>query len=92
MTISICRATQRDLEEVVPLFDAYRQFYEQPSAPEETRAFLQARLTQDDSVLFLARNGSQPVGFTQLYPSWSSVRLRRVWILNDLYVAQHARR
>jgi len=32
------------------------------------------------------------LGFCQLYPSFSSLSLKRVWILNDIYVAEDARR
>jgi ribosomal protein S18 acetylase RimI-like enzyme len=32
-----------------------------------------------------------PVGFTQLYPSFSSVSMQRIWILNDLFVLPTAR-
>ena len=76
----------------MPLFDAYRRFYEQPGDEVAARAFLRARLAQDESVILLARLGGEPAGFTQLYPSFSSVSLQRLWILNDLFVAEHARR
>jgi len=59
------------------------------------RAFLEERLRRDESVVFLARASEppgEPLGFTQLYPSFSSVSLRRLWILNDLYVRSDVRR
>lgn len=92
MKTSIRRATLDDLDALTPLFDAYRGFYEQRSEPELARDFLQARLQRGESVIFLGHIGDTPAGFTQLYPMFSSVRARRVWILNDLFVAPEARR
>lgn len=92
MPLAINRATHHDLEAVVPLFDAYRQFYEQPSDLARARAFLQERLDHGESVILLARDGDRAVAFTQLYPMFSSVRTGRLWVLNDLYVHADARR
>jgi GNAT superfamily N-acetyltransferase len=69
------------------LFDQYRQFYKQPSDLEAATAFLAERLSKSESIVFLAEEGSHFVGFAQLYPSWSSVSMKRAWILNDLFVA-----
>ena len=74
------------LEIAAPLFDEYRQFYGQPSDPEGALTFLSERMAREESVLFLAVDGSRGLGFTQLYPSFSSVSMRRLWILNDLFV------
>ncbi len=96
MARSIRRADLEDLEALVPLFDAYRGFYGRPSDPEGARAFLKARLRQRESVVFVATSGVDwedgAVGFVQLYPSYSSVRMRPIWILNDLYVDMTHRR
>ena len=37
-------------------------------------------------MILLAERDGQPLGFTQLYPSFSSVSMNRLWILNDLFV------
>lgn len=87
----IYRATLSELEALVPLFDAYRVFYAQPSDPELARSFLRERLSQNDTVIFLAVREGRAVGFTQLFPSFSSVSARRLWILNDLFVTPEAR-
>lgn len=76
----------------MPLFDAYRVFYRQPSDRGLARAFVGERLAQGDTVIFIAERGGEGVGFTQLFPSFSSVSARRLWILNDLFVAPEARR
>ena len=92
MTLLIRRADQDDLDALAPLFDAYRQFYVQPSDLQRARAWLSERIARNESIVLLARSGAGPVGFTQLYPMFSSVRTARLWILNDLFVAAEARR
>lgn len=90
--IRVDQATLSDLDTLVPLFDEYRQFYGQKGDPTAARDFLRARFDHGESVLFLAWAGEVPVGFTQLYPGFSSVALARTFVLNDLYVRETARR
>ena len=91
--VSIRRAASTDLDALAVLFDAYRVFYEKESDPEGARRFLEDRLRKNDSVVFLAFDkDGKALGFTQLYPLYSSVRMRSIWLLNDLYVAPEARR
>ncbi len=86
------RATPDDLDELVPLFDGYRQFYGQPSDLALARSFLSERLAHDQSVIYLAFDDEQrALGFTQLFPSFSSVSAARLFILNDLFVHPNAR-
>jgi ribosomal protein S18 acetylase RimI-like enzyme len=87
------RAGPGDADGLAPLFDAYRQFYDQASDLELARRFVADRLERDDSVIFLAERDGRAVGFVQLYPAFSSTapRPRRLWLLNDLYVAPEAR-
>lgn len=90
---SIRQATVADLDRLAPLFDAYRQFYGKPADPALARDFLLERFRHNQSVLFLAVDGNGAgLGFTQLYPSFSSVSVARTFILNDLYVSPPARR
>ena len=72
-SITIRQAVLADLDAVVTLFDAYRQFYGQASDGVAARTFLQARFEHGQSVVLLAESQGQAVGFTQLYPSFSSV-------------------
>lgn len=37
------------------------------------------------------KKGEKYVGFTQLYPTFSSISMKRNWILNDLFVDSDAR-
>lgn len=90
--MSIHRATPADVDRIAPLFDAYRRFYGQPGDLERGKAFLRDRLERDESVVLVAERDGAAVGFTQLYPMFSSVRTARLWILNDLYVDESARR
>ncbi len=89
--VKVRQATVDDLDLVVPLFDAYRQFYRQPSDTESARRFLLDRFEHNQSLIFLAVEGEHAIGFTQLYPSFSSASMARIFILNDLFVASDAR-
>ena len=89
---TIIRADLEHLQILAPLFDAYRVFYEQASDLAGAREYLQQRLSNLDSVIFLALDGRRGLGFCQLYPSFTSVRMRRIWILYDLFVIREARR
>jgi len=88
----IRRGTMPDLPRIAELFDAYRQFYGQPPDPDGARAFLRERLQAGDSVLLIAERERRFLGFVQLYPSFSSTSMKRLWILNDLFVAPGHRR
>ena len=92
MTHTVRQATVDDVEQLVPLFDAYRQFYGRTSDAAAARAFLLARCANKESTLFIAYKGDTAIGFAQLYPSFSSVSLARIFILNDLFVQEQARR
>ncbi|MFD3163213.1 GNAT family N-acetyltransferase [Herpetosiphon sp. NSE202] len=89
--MQIIQAGLDELERLVPLFDGYRQFYRQASDCAAARVFLHDRLSKSESIIFLAQTPEAGLGFCQLYPSFSSVSMRRIWILNDLFVAEHAR-
>ena len=81
-----------DLDQLVPLFDAYRRFYKQPSDPEGAGRFLEERIRKNESVIFLFMQDGKATGFTQLYPIFSSVSMQRAWLLNDLFVHPSARK
>lgn len=84
--MDIIKADITSLEQITPLFDAYRMFYEQTSNLEGARQFIQERIVNQESVIFLAMEGETAVGFAQLYPTFSSVGMKKGYILNDLYV------
>jgi ribosomal protein S18 acetylase RimI-like enzyme len=94
--IEIRRAAVEDVALLAPLFDAYRQFYHQSADLALARRFLTTRLGQGESVVFLAHTAGNGdivgCGFTQLYPLFSSVACRPIWILYDLFVDPSCRR
>lgn len=92
MTLVVRRATLADVDVTAVLFDGYRMFYGQVSDPALAREFFGDRLQHDESAILLVEGDGHAVGFTQLFPSFSSVSAGRVWILNDLYVDPDARR
>jgi GNAT superfamily N-acetyltransferase len=85
--IKIERATIKHLEKLSSLFDQYRVFYKKPSDIGSARKFLTERIEKNESVIFVSfDNKNGMTGFTQLYPLFSSTRMRRLWLLNDLFV------
>ena len=92
MSTTVSHAQPADLDALAALFDAYRQFYGQPSDLAAARDWLRNRLRFGESRVLLARRDREAVGFAQLYPMFSSVRMARIWILNDLFVLPAMRR
>jgi GNAT superfamily N-acetyltransferase len=90
--VTVRQATVFDLDVLVPLFDAYRQFYRQPEDLGLARQFLRDRFQHNESVIFVAEREGAAVGFTQLFPSFSSTAAARIFVLNDLFVSPEARR
>ncbi len=91
----IIKATLEHLDLLTPLFVKYREFYGELPYPDSSRIFLEKRLKRGESVIYLALpddDDGKLLGFCQLYPSFSSLSLKRVWILNDIYVAEDSRR
>lgn len=85
------RATAEDADTVAPLFDAYRAFFTGKSDEAGSLAFVQERLKNLDSAIFLATGDGSACGFVQLYPLFSSWYARRIWFLSDLYVKPESR-
>lgn len=91
--MSVSLATTADLDELVPLFSGYLDFYEVPAPDADIRAFLKSRIERGESKVFLARSiDGLAVGFVQLYPLFASLALRPSWLVSDLYVMPAARR
>ena len=90
--MEVYQATVEDLEGVSNLFNLYRLFYQKTSDLEGASAYIKERLENKDSVIFVVKNKQEYVGFTQLYPTFSSISMKRAWILNDLYVEAEARK
>ncbi len=89
-SLFIKQLSEGDSALAADLFDQYRVFYGQPSDLVLAHSFLEQRLKNQESVIFMAfdkqKKGNEGVGFTQLYPTYSSLRAKKNWILNDLFV------
>lgn len=90
----IVQATLEHLDLLTPLFIKYREFYGELPFPDSSRKFLETRLKRKESVIYLALADDEDklLGYCQLFSSYSSLSLKRVWILNDIFVAEDARR
>ena len=89
--MTVIRAELADVLEAAQLFAAYREFYGEPYDTSAAGAFLASRIVRDESIVLLGLSDDEVVGFAQIYPTFSSTRLARIWVLNDLYVVEHAR-
>ena len=87
----IRRGKKKDIEKLSVLFDKYRIFYKQKSDVDNARSFLKKRMKRKESVIFVAEERDELIGFTQLFPIFSSVSMKRTWLLNDLYVNERSR-
>ncbi|WP_278352052.1 GNAT family N-acetyltransferase [Chryseobacterium gleum] len=85
------KAVVSDLPQLAELFDQYRVFYHKSSDIPAATNFLQERLERKDSEIFVAEENGKLTGFVQLYPIFSSTRMQRYWLLNDLYVNEKHR-
>ncbi len=91
-TFTIRRASADDIALVAPLFHAYRQFYRREDGQARAQEFIEQRLQQQDTVVYLATTPSgEALGFAQLFPTFSSTSAKTAWVLNDLYVQLEAR-
>jgi ribosomal protein S18 acetylase RimI-like enzyme len=93
--VSVRRAGVDDLDDLVGLFSRYRSFYRRETDMNAALDFLRARLAGNESIVLLATRaesaGGSPIGFAQLYPTFSSLGMGRVLVLNDLFVDSSAR-
>lgn len=90
--VTIGRAKADDIGLIAPLFDAYRVFYGQASDLHAAKSFLAERFENDETIIFLAKHTEEPIGFTQLYKTFSSVSIQPLLILNDLFVREDYRK
>jgi len=84
-------AKKKDTEQLAALFDQYRVFYKQEPDIKSAKSFLKKRMQRKESVILVAAEDKKLIGFTQLFPIFTSVGMRRTWMLNDLYVSEAAR-
>lgn len=91
--MKIIQATINEIGSLAKLFDEYRVFYGKDSDIESAKKFLSERISNNESVAFIAMNDNgSAMGFTHLYPLFSSTRMSKLWLLNDLYVNSNYRK
>ena len=87
----IREAKKSDLDQLSILFDSYRMFYGKESDIDISKKFLESRLSNKDSKVFICEVNNVIIGFVQLYPLFSSTRVSKYWLLNDLFVGSEHR-
>ena len=92
LNTKIYKATPADANIIGPVFDLYRIFYKQKSNIKEACRYIKARLEANESIIFFIKDKERCVGFTQLYPTFDSVNLRKKIVLYDLYICEDYRR
>lgn len=99
MVYRVRRARLDDAQQIGELFNQYRMFYNQVSDTQGAIKYIQERLSKDESVIWMAESDSKTepglgniAGFVQLYPSFSSVSMGSIWVLNDLFVHKDHRK
>jgi len=89
MTPIVRRGTIDDLDQLAVLFDQYLVFYEKESNLSRHTQYLKERIENNEAVIFVtcdATNVNELIGFALIYSTFSSTRLEKMLILNDLYV------
>ena len=81
----------QDVDQLTDLVEQYREFYGQARS-EQTPSYLMERISKREAVILVAENDDALVGFTQCYPTFSTVSLSVIWLLNDLFVIPDHRR
>lgn len=89
--MNIYQAQPQDVDTILPLYLAYRRFYQVEENLGQAREFILKRLQLNESVIFFAEVDGKAVGLTQLYPLFCSLEMKRIWLLYDLYVDESAR-
>lgn len=90
--MKIRQANKEDIVSLATLFNAYLDFYQVKDDHERSTIFLQDRLERGDSIIFVVEEEMEIIGFAQLYPSFSSLRMKKSWILNDLFINAKVRK
>ena len=84
--MKVREAKLSDLKNLSFLFNSYRMFYGKKFDLEVAEEFLRSRIEKKDSKIFVCDFNNELSGFVQLYPLFSSTRVSKYWLLNDLYV------
>lgn len=91
--MQIVKSTEAHLDQLVDVFEEYREFCGFERSKNETKDFLKKLIRNEESIIFVAVDSETDsiMGFVNLFPSYSSLALQRLWILNDLGVSSNFR-
>ena len=85
--------SEKYIDQFVTIVDEYRKFFDFGLSPNKTKEFFQRLQEKNEAATFIAISEKDEVmGFVNLYPSYSTLSLRKIWILNDLGVSSRFRR
>ena len=84
--MQVREAKLSDLKNLSVLFNSYRMFYGKESDLKVAEEFLRSRIENKDSKIFICEFNNELSGFVQLYPIFSSTRVSKYWLVNDLFV------
>ncbi|WP_141432206.1 GNAT family N-acetyltransferase [Bacillus sp. 03113] len=91
LDVTIRQATIHDLNRLIPIFDSFREYFKQQRNPDAVEKFLFERFEHQESIIFIAEQQNEIIGYAHLYPTFSSLTLQRVWILNDFFIIEKFR-
>jgi len=92
MAIEIIKADKKHIKEVSILFDHYRQFYKYKKNLNKSQRFINERIINNESTIFISLYDKKIVGFVQLYETFDSLNLNKKLVLYDLYVLEKYRK
>lgn len=91
--MQIEQLSEKYIDQLIDVVEEYRKFCGFSASYEQTKKFFQYLFTNEKSVTFIAISDNDEVmGFVNLYPSYSTLALSKIWILNDLAVSSRFRR
>ena len=90
----IRQVVEADLEDLLPLMRAYCDFYEVDPGDDALLALSRALIAdpEHEGLQLIARaDDGRALGFATIFWSWSTLSAARIGVMNDLFVADHAR-
>jgi GNAT superfamily N-acetyltransferase len=90
----ISTVTEADLPELLPLMRGYCDFYEVDPSDEDLLAMSRALIAdpEREGTQLIARDeDGRATGFATIFWTWTTLSASRLGVLNDLFVAEHAR-
>lgn len=94
MSHAIAAVGEQDLPDLLPLMRGYCNFYRVSPADDDLMALSLALIAdpEHEGVQLIGRDaGGRAGGFATIYWSWSTTSAGRIGVMNDLFVAEHAR-